>query len=113
MTIAKFYYECHITIAPVFDCRLEEAKDIASGHGFKVASLLMKKREIDQPTVSMYDTFMTGHSKDIVKLKQSMLLLISDLMSAGFTIYRYKIEDIIIDSRIHDEYSIFSDNKED
>lgn len=43
------YYECHITIEPVFDDRLSALKMIAGFFDFKVADLLMYKKAITDP----------------------------------------------------------------
>jgi len=101
-TYAKYYYESHITIEPVFDERLQKAKDIADLFGFKVAALLMKKREEDTETRSKYDTFMTGHGTELSFITARTKFCIEMLKERGFTVWRYKIEDTVMDSRIDD-----------
>jgi hypothetical protein len=100
--IAEHYFECHVTIEPIFEERLAQASEIAKRHYFRVAELLMKKREEDTETRSKYDTFMTGRNKYYDKLQYNMVALIIELKGAGFVVWRYKIEDTIIDSKIDD-----------
>jgi hypothetical protein len=104
--ISKLYYECHVTIEPVFDRRLDLARLIATGHKFKLADLLMQKRKEDTPQRSMNDTFMTAHGKDYQELESRMKSLILELRTNHFEVWRYKIEDTIIDSKIKDELEI-------
>lgn len=102
----SLYYECHITVEPVFDDRLDLMKEICKGWGFRVADLLMQKRKADTPERSMNDTFCTGRHCDYDVLHDRMCLLIANLASEGFKIWRYKIEDAIIDSKYVDELGI-------
>lgn len=97
-----YYFECHVTIEPVFDEQLEKIKAVAESKGFKVASLLMKKRAVDTEERSQYDTFMTAHSKDFSQLRNQMIDLIALLKHMQIKVWRYKIEDILIDSRYSD-----------
>lgn len=99
---SKLYYEAHITIEPVFDERLAKVKMLAERFQFKVADLLMQKRPEDTAERSKFDTFMTGHSKKYTDLNNRLGLLTCALQEAGFTVWRYKIEDTIIDSRHED-----------
>lgn len=108
MTISNLYFEAHITIEPVFDDRLEQARQIASAHGFKVADLLMKKREADTEVRSKNDTFMTGHSKSDTDLGIRMGKLILALKRESFKVWRYKLEDTVFDSRIKDVLNLLS-----
>jgi hypothetical protein len=101
-TESKLYYEAHITIEPVFDERLDLAKRLSAPYKFRVADLLMKKRESDTEERSANDTFMTGHGKIYLDLSLRMIQLIRQLQGHGFKVWRYKIEDTIIDSR-HDD----------
>lgn len=101
------YYECHVTIEPVLEEKeIEELKFIASLQGFRLANLLMQKRKEDAPERSKYDTFMTGHSKTYRDLEQRMIYLIRDLQIYGYKVWRYKIEDTIMDSRTCDKFNL-------
>lgn len=100
--ISRLYYECHITIEPVFGERLALFTDIAGLHDFRVAKLLMQKT-LDP---SQKDSFCTGRSRDLVELTARMRGLISDLKRGRFQVWRYKIEDTIIDSKIDDELGL-------
>ena len=104
--ISKLYYEAHITIEPVFDERLEAARVLAEGFEFRVADLLMQKREEDTPERSKNDTFMTGHATSLNDIKARVSNLVAELKIEGFTVWRYKIEDTIMDSRAKDVLGI-------
>lgn len=125
----ELYFEAHVTIAPVFEyddieCNncglclierdhavsgcpgpnsdLDKVKQISQEFGFSVADLLMQKRSIDSPERSRCDTFTTGHSKSYEDIYTRMVGLIKSLQNAGFKVWRYKIEDTVLDSRMRD-----------
>ena len=105
--ISKLYYECHVTIEPLFEqVRLDRAKVIAKVYGFSVADLLMQKRKEDTPERNKNDTFMTGRGKRYEELETRMAGLINTLQYEGFKEWRYKIEDTIVDSKFKDELGI-------
>lgn len=104
--VSKLYFECHVTIEPVFDERLQEAAELSKKYFFNVADLLMQKRHQDLPTRSKYDTFMTGRHKSYTELKNRMVSLIKELKENGYTVWRAKIEDTIYDSKIDDTLNI-------
>ena len=106
---SKLYFECHITIEPVFDLELDAAALLAKQFHFRVADLLMQKRHEDMPSRSKYDTFMTGRHKNYEVLYEKMFNLIKALQERGFKIWRYKIEDTIIDSKIKDVEGLLDD----
>ena len=107
MTKAKCYYEAHVTIEPVFDDERERAAVIAQKHGFKLAKLLMQKRATDAPERSKHDTFMTSHSVYLEDISSRTRSIVNDLMTSGFKVWRYKIEDILVDSKLSDSFSLF------
>lgn len=98
---ARLYYEAHVTIEPVFGDRLFYARVIAEKHKFKVADLLMKKREEDTEERSKKDTFITGHGKQFEDIVSRLNALVAELRAEGYKVWRYKIEDTLLDSR-HD-----------
>lgn len=102
----NLYYECHVTIEPVFDLRLDKLKEIAEQFDFKVADLLLKKRESDTLERSQFDTFMTARSNDRQALILDMTQLITKLKKFGYNVWRYKIEDVIIDSYCSDIFNL-------
>lgn len=102
----KYYLEAHVTIEPVFDDRLEEAKEIARLYKFKVADLLMKKRKTDSEVRSMHDTFMTGHSKNYEDIVDRVANLVQHLKNTGFQVWRAKIEDTLMDTKLEDTMGI-------
>lgn len=102
------YYEAHVTIEPVFDDRLEELARIASTCGFRVADLLMKKRKDATPVRSDCDTFCTSRHEDLAMIELRTSTVVRRLTAAGFIVWRYKIEDTIIDSRHDDVFCLIS-----
>jgi len=97
------YYESHVTLDPVFGDRLDVLREACSAHGFRVAKLLMKKRGTDAGVPSDLDSFCTGTSRDLDGLRDTMQALILALKAGGFVVRRYKIETIVLDSRVDDE----------
>lgn len=97
---SKLYYEAHITIEPVFGDRLLQLAEVAGQWKFKPAELLMKKRKEDTPERSQYDTFCTTRSKSYDDIRSRTFCCIADLQAAGFTVWRYKIEDTLLDVRL-------------
>ena len=96
-------FEVHITIEPVEGAQLQLAEHLAKAYSYKVAELMMVKRLADTPERSKYDTFMTGHRKTMQEASQSMRDLIRELKSLDFKIWRYKIEEIRVDSKYQDD----------
>lgn len=101
-TRSKLYFEAHVTIEPVFDARRDQAGVLARMFGFKLADLLMKKRQVETAERSAHDTFMTGHGQVLEDLTERTRALVEALQAAGFQVWRYKIEDTILDSRTDD-----------
>lgn len=67
---------------------------------FRVADLLMKKRQADTPERSQNDTFCTGRSQDVEELTSRMTQLVQALRQNGFQVWRYKLEAALIDTRL-------------
>lgn len=100
------YYECHVTIEPVYEDNRAIIERLAKQHKFSLAELMMQKRQNDTPERSKYDTFCTGRSYDIQDLSRRMEALVLDLRSWGFTVWRYKIELTVLDSRYGDTFGL-------
>lgn len=62
----------------------------------------MQKRSSDTPERSMYDTFMTGHRTDKAQAIQDTIGFVKAIQKAGIKVWRYKIEDVTLDSRNND-----------
>lgn len=94
------YYECHVTVEPVFDNALEIFKNVCKKQGFKAANLLMQKDRGSTPERSDKDTFATGQDEEFINLQSRMHSLLGDLMMGGFKVWRYKIEAILLDQKL-------------
>lgn len=66
----------------------------------------MQKRENDTVERSKNDTFITGHSTFYHEIEERMRHLLTSLKLSKFKIWRYKIEQVVIDSRTSDDYNI-------
>lgn len=103
---SKLYYEAHITIDPVFDERREQARKTAEAYGFRLAKLIMRKKEADAEQPSRDDTFMTGHGVEFADIERRTIGCVKAVQRHGFTVRRYKIEDTVLDSRSNDELGL-------
>jgi hypothetical protein len=99
---SRHYYEAHVTVEPVFEDRLEQFKLICQDYKFHVASLLMQKRKSDTEERSKNDSFCTGRGISFTDIEKRMLSLVDRLTKEGFTVWRYKIESTLLDSRYDD-----------
>ncbi|SRR6266849_3503544 len=102
----EYYFECHVTINPVYRNRLDYFKEICKKYNFRVAELLMKKRSEDTPILSQYDSFCTGRSINYMELFDNMVDLITELKQNNFKVLRYKIENTLLDSRQNDFHEL-------
>ncbi len=101
---SRHYYESHVTIEPVFDDRLQILGTIAGEFGFHVAKLLMQNRPADTPQRSQNDAFCTARGISCSDLKDRTVEFVQRLQGAGFTVWRYKIESTLMDSRYDDSW---------
>ena len=101
-------FEAHITIEPVFDDRLDIVKMVAGKWNFKVAELLMVKNRQDTPQRSNKDSFMTGHSNSYKILEAAIKAICNELHQAEVKVWRYKIEEIVLDSRNSDSLNLLN-----
>lgn len=99
--LSDLYYECHVTIDPVFGTERQLLTKLIKPFGFKLAKLVMLKKGA-RGAESQRDTFFTAHSKNYSQLQQRMVDCVRAIQKEGFAIRRYKIEDTIIDSKIKD-----------
>lgn len=105
--LPTLYYECHITIDPILEeSERDKLQELIKPYGFKLAKLLMQKRKEDLPEQSKYDTFMTAHEKVEIDMIYKMYNCLKLLKRNGYVVRRYKIENIIIDSRINDRFEL-------
>ena len=92
-------YEVHITVEPVFGDDLNRFKEVSREFGFSVATLLMQKDRESTPERSDRDSFCSAKGEYLINLQTSAQSLIHELKSAGFKVWRYKVEEILIDVR--------------
>jgi hypothetical protein len=100
MMDSKLYYEAHVTLEPVLDNRQITLRLIALKYDFRVADLLMKKRDVDTPTRSKYDSFLTTRDKNLDAIQRRVRGCVEELKAEGFDVWRFKIEDTIMDSQL-------------
>ncbi len=89
-------FECHITIEYIEPGTTEHdnLKSAADHYGFRVARLYKWNKEH-----SDLDTFMTGHDSDYDNILDKMRNLVDTLETMEYTVTRYKIEQILLDSK--------------
>jgi len=90
-------YECHVTVDPVQGERLARLEEICKYYKFKVAKLL-KETGVENDL----GQFMTGHDQHYSDIHFRMHQLCLVLRHEGFVTRRYKIEQILLDSRLGD-----------
>lgn len=97
-------FEVHVTIDPVFedDPKREILERIATNHNFKLAKLYMLKDSFVPEQESDRDTFMTYHSRDYGLAVHSTKVIVDHLRRENFKVRRYKIEEIVMDSKVVD-----------
>ena len=101
---SRYYYECHVTLDPPKDDGYVYVLEIlARLHFFKIADLLLVNK-----TKHTADAFCTARDRSLDKMTVRMLLFIRDLRLSGFVVRRYKIEDIVVDSRINDIHGLLT-----
>ena len=70
----------------------------------------MRKRSEDSEVRSKNDTFMTGHGKIYSDISNRMSDCIQELKNNGFKVWRYKIEDTLLDSKFTDHFKLLECN---
>lgn len=107
----SLYYECHLNIEPVFGERLERLKELCEVENFHVAKLLMQKNADAPSEISRKDSFCTGHSQEYGDIESRMKNLVVNLQHKGYEVWRYKIEDCVLDSRKEDALGLLHGNR--
>lgn len=97
------YYECHITLAPVFGEELDRLKGITEFHRFKVADLLMQRHKHEKPELSKKDSFCTGRDVSYDTLFSRMMECSNAMTQNGFQVWRRKIEAVLWDEKFKKE----------
>lgn len=95
----SLYFEAHVTLDPVFGNTREHAADIAKRHGFKLADLIMRKREGGPSVPHAEDTFMTARSVTWEDIRVRTIRVVEALRDSGFSVRRYKVENTLVDSK--------------
>lgn len=96
------YFESHITVEPVFDERLELFQETVKPFGFKAADLLLQKSREATPERSSKDTFATAKApwNRRADIENRMRACVAALQFAGFKVWRYKIEAVVLDVKL-------------
>lgn len=92
-------FEAHITIEPVFGEKFNLFEACCKPYQFRPAELLLQKTRVGTPQRSTRDSFCTGHGVEYGELLTKTKHLVEDLRACGFSVWRYKIEEILIDVR--------------
>lgn len=93
-------YECYVTLAATSADRMLAAKILAEQHAFEIHWPGHRdRRAAPTATHSVDDSFMVGTGADQRELTGRMGALIKALQASGVPVYRYKIEQVILDSR--------------
>lgn len=92
-------FEAHITVEPVFDKEFETFETECRQYHFRPAKLLMQKDRAETAEWSSKDSFCTGHHSDYGVLMGRGRQLIAALKDEGIKVWRFKIEEIILDER--------------
>lgn len=103
-----FYFESHVTLEPLFGTNLEKAKEITETYGFHMADLVMKKSANETGTPNSEDSFCTGRSPIYKQLLDRTGLVCKKLTENGFKVYRYKIENTLLDTKVDNKCDIFN-----
>jgi hypothetical protein len=100
------YFECHVTIDPVFADRLAMFESLCKQFQFRVAKLIMVKGFAP----SDQDSFCTARSKNYDELFDRMWGLHEVLKDYGFVVRRMKIEDTLFDTKALEGFGGSLDN---
>lgn len=111
--LSDLYFEAHVTISPEFDERLEDLTQLVGEYGFKVADLLFQKRSEDTPIRSKMDTFCTSRSRFYTDIETRTRKCVKTLQDNGYKVWRYKIEDTLLDVRLKTNGCQFGDECDD
>lgn len=89
-------FEAHVTLEPFLDDNDRAIVDAkAQAYAFRTAKLFMEK-------TAQRDAFCTGHSVCRNDLTLRLIGFIKSLQRGGYEVRRYKIEEVVVDSRILD-----------
>lgn len=94
----SLYYECHITTDVIPPDKRELFDRLCKNAGFWASDWKLADTSLK--------FFATSRGHDYTELKSRMCNLILDLKAFDFKVWRYKIEDTILDSKIEDIYNI-------
>lgn len=91
-------YECHVTTEYLGEDVREIYERMAKTFGFKMGNLYMKKDE-----KSELDSFFTSHHGEFSVIKRDMVDFIMSLKGLQIRVIRYKIEEILLDSKYQND----------
>jgi hypothetical protein len=100
--IKRRTFECHVTIDPVFGEDRDKLARYVEHYQFKLAELVMVKDAASPMSPSQRDSFMTGHANSYDALFVRGMNLLIGLRGLGFNVRRFKIEEILFDTKYGD-----------
>ena len=92
----KYPFESHVEVHKYPESLEGEAIYIAHKHDFRVSTFSDADRTV----------FINGRGKQYGELSDRMSMLILDLHTRGFKIKRYKIEEVLMDSKEKDHLQV-------
>lgn len=98
ITHSKMYFECHITVEPIPEARVQEFAKLCKEFGFWSSDWALADKT--------YKFFATSRGVERQDIQERMQSLIKRLKEQRFKVFRYKIEDTILDSNISDELQL-------
>lgn len=94
MDTTRLYYECHITLEPVYGIRLTILEHLVAKRDLSVSTFLMVKPGQQNP-----DAFVSLRDKSYANVLRRMCDACIALEAEGFVIKRAKIEDTLLDTK--------------
>lgn len=91
------YFEAHITLAPETGVKYDLLGHLADSMLFRVSKLYLKNSDGSVGAPWRDDIFISTREKNFNTIVGLVDLMIEKLREAGFTVRRYKIENILVD----------------
>lgn len=107
--LSDLYWECHITIDPVFGALREKLEAYGRERGFRISKLILQKPDFkDSPEQFVDDAFFTARHSSFDAIHAAMIEVVHEVKAMGVNVRRYKIENTIIDSNKEDSLKLLT-----